>query len=149
MKALNRHTPYEVVTGKVPNLLEWGCLMWVHDCSTGKLGIQAKKGYWVWFDHQTNGHHIYWPEKRTVRVEHSVVFSETHVPVLHDVDDVKLEGEEDDEGSGAESNPNIPIISDNPKDAPNLPNEPNLSLLQLLWPTKAHVTQIRIVNLHK
>ena len=75
-----------------------------------------------------NGHRIYWPEKRTVRVECSVVFSETHVPVPHDEDDVKLEGEEDDDESDAESNPDIPIIPGDPKvamNAPNHPNEPN------------------------
>jgi hypothetical protein len=69
MKALDRHTPFKAVTGKVPdlqNLLEWGCLMWVHDRSTGKLGIWAKEGYWVGFDHQTNRHQIYWPEKHMV-----------------------------------------------------------------------------------
>jgi len=130
-KALNGHTPFEAVTGKVPdlrNLPEWGCLVWVHDRSTGKLGVWAKKGYWVGFYHQTNGHHIYWPKKRTVRVEHSVVFSETHVPVPHDADDVELEGEENDNESEAESNPDIPIIPGDPKvvmNAPNLPNEPN------------------------
>ena len=40
------------------------------------------------------------------------------------MDDVELEGEEDDEGSDAESNPDIPIISGNSKDAPNLPSKP-------------------------
>jgi len=63
-----------------------------------------------------------------VRVECSVVFSETHVPVPHDVDDVELEGEKDDDESDAESNPDIPIIPGDPKvvtNAPNLANEPN------------------------
>jgi hypothetical protein len=40
------------------------------------------------------------------------------------VDDVELEGEEDDEESDAESNPDIPIIPGNPIDAPNLLNQP-------------------------
>jgi hypothetical protein len=52
------------------------------------------------------------------------VFSETHVSVPHDVDNVKLEGEEDDEELDAESNPDISIIPGNPIDAPNLPNQP-------------------------
>jgi hypothetical protein len=59
-----------------------------------------------------------------VRVERSVIFLETHVPVPHDADNVELEGEEDDEESDAESNPDIPIIPGNPIDAPNLPNQP-------------------------
>jgi hypothetical protein len=96
----------------------------LYDCSTGKLGVRAKKGYWVGFDHQMNGHQIYWPEKCMVRVERSVVFSETHIPVSHNADNVELEGEEDNKESDAESNPDIPIIPRNPTDAPNLPNQP-------------------------
>ena len=77
-------TPYELVTGKKPNLAdlrEWGCPVWVHDTSGSKLDGRAKEGRWVGFDEQSKGSRVYWPEKRTVTVERSIVFSNPVVVV--------------------------------------------------------------------
>ena len=120
--------------------------MWVHDHSTGKLGIQMKKGYWVGFDHQTNRHRIYWPEKHTVRVEKSVVFSETHIPVPHDVGDVELEG-----GRMTKDQMQRAILTSllspvTPKMHQTSLMNQFLSLLQLLWPMKARIAQTRTEN---
>lgn len=99
-KALDNCTPYEVVYKSKPdlsNVPEWGCKVWVHDTSAGKLGARAKVAYWVGFDMQSNGHHIYFPEKRTVKVERSVSFSQSNsseIPIPVDDDGPWLEGEE-------------------------------------------------------
>jgi len=77
-------TPYELVTGKKPNLSElreWGCPIWVHDSTGSKLDGRAKEGRWVGFDEQSKGSRVYWPEKHTVTVERSVVFTSPSVVV--------------------------------------------------------------------
>jgi hypothetical protein len=65
--------PFEVVTGKKPNVskvLEWGCGVWVHnDHLDLKLEPQVRKAHWVGFDGSSNGHCIYWTEQCTVSVE--------------------------------------------------------------------------------
>ena len=83
-------TPYRMVTGKKVNLSElpkWGSLVWVHNNSGVKLDGCAKEGHWVVFDEQSKGSRVYWPEKHTVTVEHSVTFTG---PIVID----GLEGEE-------------------------------------------------------
>ena len=46
--------------------------MWVHTTEGTKLDGQSKIGKWVGFDEISNGHRIYWPDKRSVTVEHSI-----------------------------------------------------------------------------
>lgn len=43
-KALDGRTPFEAINGRPPTLLGlpvWGCCVWVHDTSTGKVGVRA------------------------------------------------------------------------------------------------------------
>jgi hypothetical protein len=70
-------TPFEALFGTKPDLShlpEWGTKVWVHDPTKTKLDGQSNVGKWVGFDEPTHGHHIYWPEKRSVTVERSVKF---------------------------------------------------------------------------
>ncbi len=92
-KVLDGKTPYEALTGKVPdlsNLHIWGCVCWVHQnpdvVGQSKLDYQAKEGKWVGFDQSSQGNRIYWPGERKVAIERSVTFSRPEV--------VELEGEE-------------------------------------------------------
>lgn len=59
----NGMTPYQVLTGKKPNLgglHKWGCKVWVHDYGNEKLGVRAKEGRWLGFDvESTHAHKIY------------------------------------------------------------------------------------------
>jgi hypothetical protein len=94
-KALNGKMPYEALYKTAPDLsdlLEWGCNVWIHDHSTGKIGTCAKPAYWVGYDQNSNGHRIFWPKKRNIMVERSIRFSTTGLPVII-VDSVELEGE--------------------------------------------------------
>ena len=50
----------------------WGHVVWVHDTSGGKLDPRTCEGRWVGFDTNSNAHHIYWPEKRSIMGERSV-----------------------------------------------------------------------------
>jgi hypothetical protein len=77
-RALDKTTPYEIMTGKKPNLSNlhpWGCQVRVHDDSGSKLDGRSKIGRWVGFDEESNGHRVYWAKKRTVTVERSVRFN--------------------------------------------------------------------------
>jgi hypothetical protein len=78
-KALGGKTPYEVFHKKKPDLRhihEWGCKVWLHT-SDGKLQGRAREGRWLGLDGETiDGSRIYYPDKRNIRVERSVRFSE-------------------------------------------------------------------------
>jgi hypothetical protein len=109
-------TPYELVTGKKPNLSqlhEWGCSVWVHDITGSKLDGRAKEGRWVGFDEQSKGSRVYWPEKRTVTVERSVVFTSPSVVIDG------LEGEDSAEPEHSVKSPSSTSHqNDNSNDAP-------------------------------
>ena len=114
-----------MVTGKKPNLSdlrEWGSVVWVHDDSGSKLDGHAKEGRWVGFDEQSKGSRVYWPEKHTVTVEHSVTFTG---PVVVD----GLEGEKLTEPEHLVKLPSPTPISETPTDSdeqtPASVNNPN------------------------
>lgn len=70
-------TPYEAVFGAKPDISKvhaFGCHVWVHDTSGSKLDGRAREGRWVGFDHNSQGHRIYWAKTRTVTVERTVIF---------------------------------------------------------------------------
>jgi hypothetical protein len=70
-------TPYEMLYNTKPNLgslREWGNEVWVHTTAGTKLDGRSTIGRWIGFDEISNGHRIYWPEKRSVTVERSVKF---------------------------------------------------------------------------
>ena len=80
-------TPYEMINGEQPSLdilPVWGCVVWVHDKSGGKLSMRAKEGRWVGFDTESRGHRIYWPSKGSITVERSVTFEQPPTPVDDD-----------------------------------------------------------------
>jgi len=105
MRTLNNLTPFEVLTGKKPNLSnlpEWGTKVWVHDDGNTKLEGQLKIGQWAGFDaDSTHAHGIYWPEKRTISVERNVKFDEAEVYMPSS--DTPLEGENDSDSDNQES----------------------------------------------
>ena len=75
-------TPYEMLNGKKPNLSrlhEWGTEVWVHTTEGNKLEGRAKVGRWIGFDEVSNGHRIYWPDKRSVTIERSVKFTNNDI----------------------------------------------------------------------
>jgi hypothetical protein len=74
-------TPYEALYKKKPNLnqlREWGCKVWVHTTEGTKLDGRSKIGKWVGFDEMSNGHRIYWPDKRSITVERSIKFDNSN-----------------------------------------------------------------------
>ena len=79
-KALGGRTPYEVFHKAKPdlrNIHEWGCKVAVHVDNTTKLDGRAREGRWVGYDLDAiDGHRIYYPDTRTIRVERSVKFPE-------------------------------------------------------------------------
>ncbi|PIL34675.1 transcription factor [Ganoderma sinense ZZ0214-1] len=104
-KALNGRTPYEALTGTPPDLSGipiWGSQVWVHDESSGKVGVRAVAARWVGFDTQSKGHRVYWPERRSVTVERNVRFAAPNLPAPFADDDADLEGEEDGEEPGVD-----------------------------------------------
>jgi hypothetical protein len=98
-------TPYELMMGQTPALHdvpEWGSVIWVHNTSSGKLSIWANEGHWVGYDLNSDGHRVYWKERRMVTVERNVIFSKNDIPQIEDllVDGIMVEpeGEKNDNG---------------------------------------------------
>ena len=72
---------------KKPNLSqlkEWGSKVWVHTSEGTKLDGRSKEGKWIGYesyDEVSNGHRIYWPDKRSVTIERSIKFDNGDVIV--------------------------------------------------------------------
>ncbi|KZV59044.1 hypothetical protein PENSPDRAFT_620824, partial [Peniophora sp. CONT] len=85
-------TPYEALTGKKPSLRgvrEWGEKCWVKKKASDKvrkLELPGQEGRWVGVDQHAKGFRVYWPKRKTVTVERSLVFAPA----------VGLEGEQGD-----------------------------------------------------
>ena len=58
---------------------EFGATAYVKDLKAGKLDAHAKVGWFVGYDSKSKGFRIYWPGKRSVMVEHNVVFNENNI----------------------------------------------------------------------
>ena len=90
---LGETTLYELLHGKKPDLTgihPWGCKVRVHDSGGNKLQGRSKIGVWVGYDEESNAHHIFWPEKRSITVKRSVKFNVEDEAI---VDATPLEGE--------------------------------------------------------
>ena len=80
--SLNGKTPYEIQHGRKPNLSgiqEFGATAYVKDLSAGKLDLRACIGRFIGYDLESKGYRIYWPKKKTILVEHDVVFNKNDV----------------------------------------------------------------------
>ncbi len=78
---LGNVTPYEHLYQDKPNLggvPEWGQHVWVHSAAGSKLNAHALEARWVGFDSDSmHAHHVYWPSKNSVSIEHNVKFAPT------------------------------------------------------------------------
>ena len=77
-RALDGKTPYEMVTGRKPNLAgiqEFGVATYVKDLKAGKLDLRARKGRLVGYDTESKGYRIYWEGERKVSIERNVIFN--------------------------------------------------------------------------
>ena len=81
-----------------------------------------------------------------VRVEQSLVFLETHIPVPHDAGDVELEGGRMTKDQMQRAIPTSLLSLVTPKMRQTSLMNQFLSLLQLLWPMKACITQTGTEN---
>lgn len=132
-KALGGRTPYEALHGHPPvltGLPVWGCRVWVHDTSTGKVGVRVKAAHWVGYDLQSKGHRVYWPDTQRVTVKRNVRFGE-HDPTPLTVDDIELEGEHVETASNKPESvasepeePEEPSL-EQPSDTEDVPDEPH------------------------
>jgi len=77
MHALDGKTPYEMLHGKKPNLMDlpvWGTKVWVRDPSGSKLDPHAREGRWIGVDAETGAHRVYFADRRTIAIERNVSF---------------------------------------------------------------------------
>ena len=144
-------TPYELVMADAPTLRDipkWGSIIWVHDTSSGKLGICANEGRWVGYDLNSDGHRVYWKERHTVTVERNVVFSKEDLPHIEDLIIEGIMDEPKGEDSEGKENEEVNLNRDKggdtlaPVDEPeriNIPAPQNLTMPEIRW--SDHVKQ--------
>jgi len=84
-KALGNMTPFEKFNKFKPDLSgvpEWGQQVWAHSTDGTKLDAQGVEVRWVGYDEESpHTHHIYWPTKCRVSVEHNIKFTPVHEEV--------------------------------------------------------------------
>ena len=85
-KANNMITPYEKRYGKIPDISNFHIFgSWVYvkrEEKPDKLSAQALEGHWIGLEPQSNGHFIYWPDRRTVTTERNVIFSDRQIQLV-------------------------------------------------------------------
>jgi hypothetical protein len=85
---LKGKTPYEIKNNKklhLASIQEFGTAAYVKDLKAGKLDACAQVGWFVGYDSESKGYHIYWPHKRSATVEHNVVFNEDNVLTTNNI----------------------------------------------------------------
>ena len=86
-------TPYELATGKKPNLSDlhdWGCTAWAKRTKMDKLTSRVEEGRFVGYDAESKGYRIYWPDKKVISVERDVYFNKDEILVP---ETVQIDGE--------------------------------------------------------
>jgi hypothetical protein len=77
------------------NVHEWGSHIWVHTLDETKLDGRLKIGRWIGFEEISNGHQIYWPDKRSVTVKRSIKFENDKAVFLSNPIAKPIQGEND------------------------------------------------------
>ena len=73
-----------MVHNKKPHLAsiqEFGATAYVKDLKAGKLDAHAQLGQFVGYDSESKGYRIYWPGKRSISVEHNVMFNQDDIQI--------------------------------------------------------------------
>ena len=86
-------------------LHKWGSQVWVHTLEGTKLDGWSKIGKWIGFEETSNGHQIYWPNKRSVTIERSIKFSNGNKIFAPILVAKPIQGE--DEPTNLQNNPEI------------------------------------------
>ena len=100
--------PIAKATSQKPDLkgiLEWGTVIWVKDLHAGNLDPRAKKGWFIGYDKEFKGYHIYWPGKNKVSVKRNVYADQRSVI---DPGNFNIDGEWETVEKPDNSNPTIP-----------------------------------------
>jgi Reverse transcriptase (RNA-dependent DNA polymerase)/Integrase core domain len=77
-------TPYQILRNEASDLshvVPWGVNVWVKVNSVGKLDARGWLGRFVGYDDESKAIRIYWPDSRSIRIEHDVLFGK-HSPNL-------------------------------------------------------------------
>ena len=93
------------------HLREWGCKVWVHTSSRTKLDGCSKIGKWVGFDEPSNAHHIYWPEKCSITIEHSVKFDNGDMIIPPMPSALQIQGEREPENQQRAPEPKLDSLT--------------------------------------
>ena len=110
---------------------EFGVAAYIKDLKAGKLDAHTKVGHFVGYDSESKGYQIYWPQKRSITIEHNVIFNKSDVTANDNIHitagNVVDEGERDKVLQLPASNANAPNSAPAPQPkAPDITPEPAL-----------------------
>ncbi|KIP03168.1 hypothetical protein PHLGIDRAFT_78019 [Phlebiopsis gigantea 11061_1 CR5-6] len=83
--SLDFKSPFELRFKSPPDLSDlhpFGSICYVRLEDAGKLGPRAVECRWLGYDPTSNGHRVWWPERRKVSVERNLTFSGREIPLL-------------------------------------------------------------------
>ena len=118
-RTLKNKTPIEMATGIKPDLCDihaWGTKGYVMVEGHSKLEPQADPAFFVSYDKESKGYHMYWPNKHTVSTEWNIQWT--------DRSPAQLEGEKLTMVNQAEPHDSLNPIPQSP--APPMPQDPVL-----------------------
>lgn len=83
-------TPWEKHFNPKPDITDFhifGSIVYVkRERELGKLEPQAQEGWWIGPDPTSNGHWVYWPQRRTATVERNIAFSDQQIQLVEEED---------------------------------------------------------------
>jgi hypothetical protein len=77
MNCLQLAIPYQILRNEAPDLsymVLWGMNVWVKVNGVGKLDVRGQLGQFMGYDDKSKAIRIYWPESRSIGIEHDVLF---------------------------------------------------------------------------
>ena len=113
-QSLNNITPYEMWTGRRPNLRQmrtFGCTAYAHIPKDERHKMDSKmvRCVFIGYDLQRKGYRLYIPERKRVMVSRDVIFDERYTPtILLPYNDDTMDDDQGDDAGDSSDNESTP-----------------------------------------
>ena len=142
MKPVEGMTPYEAAFGKKPNLKgvrEWGENVYVRVEKGTKLGGHVREAKWLGMDEESKGVRVYWPDTRSVTVEHNIYFNNSSARRVEEEDDVEV----------IKTTTDLPVVGNPSITQAQTPDDPEASDADMSGQKHTHKCTKKIADLLK
>jgi Integrase core domain len=94
MNYLQLTTPYQVLRNEasdMSHIVPWGVNVWVKINSMGKLDARGRLGWFVGYNDESKAIRIYWPESRSIGIEHNVLFGKNSPNLADEIVEIVID----------------------------------------------------------